>query len=350
MITIATMTIHIIRCKFTKLRNRKIASLVALLWFSAAASAQGNASIGWVELITPTESQVVETTYSGVIPLADNRNIGNMNPSKFNSTVISDLRSHLADKLAADSSTLASLQITGFGMPSGNFRRSEYLGTARVKGLKQDLLQTDLGRGELNVSWISEDWDSLLTLVESSRIPLHIAAADIIRTVEVANGREQQLMMLGGGSFYSKMQEELCPRISRLEWSATIRRTVTTTAYGQLPIRGGQKVLSLSDLYELACRFEVGSQDFCTAIDLCERYFPDNDVARMNAAAVALIRGNLGRAALLLQGYSADPRAYCNTGVLELLRGHEDQAKVYLRMAAANGSVKALNVLSDMKK
>lgn len=344
------MTINIIRCKSSVFRQVRTVFLFLLLWPGIEAVAQGNARIGWVELITPTEAQVVETTYQGVIPLSGSFGENTMKPSKFNSYVMSELRSQLAGKLAVDSSSLASLQLTGYGAPLGNYRRSEYLGTSRVMGLKQELLQSELGRGELNVSWVSEDWDSLLVLVEGSRIPLHIAAADIIRTVEVANGREQQLMMLGGGSFYCRMYEELCPQLCRLEWRAVVRRVVTTTAYGQLPIRGGQKMMSLSDLYELACRFEAGSQDFCTAVDLCERYFPDNDVARLNAAAVALIRGNLGRAAVLLQGYSTDPRAYCNTGVLEMLCGHADQARVYLRMAAANGSLKALDVLSYMNK
>ena len=341
---------NIIMFTLVTLHRTKIILFFLLLGLSINTIAQGNARIDWVELITPTEAQVVETTYQGVIPLSGNDGDNTAKPAKFNSFVLTQLRSQLAGKMTADSSSLASLQLTGYGAPLGGYRRSEYLANSRVLGLKQELLQSDLGRGELSVSWVSEDWDSLLVLIEKSHIPLHIAAADIIRTVEVTKGREQQLMMLGDGHFYRQMQEMLCPQICRLEWRATVRRTVMTTAYGQIPIRGGQKTMSLSDLYELACRFEVGSQDFCTAVDLCERYFPDNDVARLNAAAVALVRGNIGRAARLLEGYSTDPRAYCNTGVLEMLRGNREQARVYLRMAAANGSLKALDVLSYMNQ
>jgi len=76
-----------------------------------------------------------------------------------------------------------------------------------------------------------------------------------------------------------------------MEWTATLRRTTHGTAGGLITVDSGRKVLSLGDLYELVCRFPKGSADFCKAVDLCERFFPDNDVARLNAAAAGLYRG-----------------------------------------------------------
>lgn len=302
-----------------------------------------------VEFIKPSTSHTVEYAYSGIIPLSDDRQLLRLKSTDFNHAILTELQERFADELKVEGTQLSTLSIVGYGAPAGNRQRNESHATSRCLDLKQFLMGTEFGGGALNVSWVTEDWDSLLTLIDHSSLPLHLAASDIIRNVEPSNGREDQLMMLGSGSFYNAMQEELCPRLWRMEWKASLRRTVYDTAGGVIAVDSGRKLVSLSDLYELACRFPVGSKDFCTAVDFCQLCYPDNAVARLNAAGAALVRGDLDRAEQLLQPYESDSRAYNNIGVLCLLRGNKERALIYLNLAAASGSAPAMMMLNQYK-
>lgn len=317
------------------------------VFLSLPVLAQGGANPSAVEFITPGASQTVEITYRGSIPLTDDRQILRMKSAEFNHTILTELQERLSDGLAVEGTVLSALSIVGYGAPAGNRQRNETNAAGRCIDLKQSLLASDFGGAALNVSWVTEDWDSLLTLIDHSQLTLRIAASDIIRHVEPANGREEQLMMLGGGSFYKAMQEELCPGLWRMEWTATLRRTRYGTQGGALLVDGGRKVLSLSDLYELACRYPVGSSEFCAAIDFCQLCYPDNDVAQLNAAGAALVRGDLSRAKSLLAPYEGDSRAYNNIGVLCLLQGQRERAGIFLNLAAAAGSAKARQLLNS---
>ncbi len=307
---------------------------------------ESKADVSKVEFITPQSSQAVEFTYSGTIPLNDDRHLLRMKTTNFNHSILEELRQRFVNDLQVDGTVLSSLSIVGYGAPAGNWQRNESQAAVRGVDLKHYLMGTEMGGGALNVSWVSEDWDSLLTLIEHSHLVLRYAAADIIRNVEVPDGRERQLMMLGNGTFYRTMQTDLCPSLWRMEWKATLRRTIYNTTSGLIKIDSGRKVLSLSDLYELACRFPKGSDDFCSAVDFCWRCYPDNDVAVLNAAAAEIVRGNLDHAEELLKPYHSDPRAYNNIGVLCLLRGNRDRAAIYLNLASASGSATARKLLS----
>lgn len=326
-----------------RLSLKKI-TLACLLLLPVCVEAQINAQSDWVEFIPPQVTHIQEIHRSGEIPLADSRHIGRMKTKDFNHTILSELRKQLSDELVSDSMTLSSLQLVGFGAPIGNWQRNETRAAARSVDLKAYLMDSEMGSGTLNVSWVTEDWDSLATLIADSRLVFRHAASDIINNVGVVNGRENELRMLGGGSFYKHMQRDLCPQLCRVKWSAVLKRTVTETSSGIMVLNDGHN-LTLSDFYNLACRFEAGSPDFCKVIELCERYYPDNDVARLNAAAAALVKGDLHRAGQLLKPYEADPRAYNNLAVFYKLKGYRDQAKVYLHLASAYGSKAARKML-----
>lgn len=323
----------------------KTVLLVIAFAIQTEASAQQKTSPEWVEFITPQANAVEEYVYEGIIPLSDSRRLDEMKTTKFNHTILAELRKQLSDKLQTEGISLASLQLVGYGAPAGNWKRNETRATARAVDLKAYLLDSEMGSGALNVGWVAEDWDSLLVLIESSNLTLRHAASDIIRNVDVARGRESELKVIGEGSFYRLMHKTLCPQLCRIEWRATLRREGGSTASGLLLIDGGRKTLTLGDMYLLAQRFEVGSTDFCNAVDLCERYFPDNDVAKLNAGAVALLRGDYVRAANLLKPYSSDARAYNNIGVLYRQTGFPEKAAVYLKLAAQNGSMAAQRIL-----
>ncbi len=320
----------------------QVASTSALYGRSVFTSPQ--AVPDWVQILQPTQPQDDGMVVRGFIPLADNREIGSMNTRRFNEAVYRELRNALREKLSVSGTVINTLSITGYGAPIGNYRQNETRCAARALELKSYIL----GRGgeapnSVNVSWVAEDWDSIRSLISNSTIRLRDAALDIIRSVDVASGRENQLRMLGGGSLYSTLTNNVFPQVCRVEYVATLRREAVGSSISS------EKAISLCSMYETACKFTKGSREFNDLIDLSARLYPNYAEACINAAGVALMRGDLATAASYLKGYETDSRAYNNLGVLHLLQGDTSKAEVYLMMAKAAGVSEADKVLSALK-
>ena len=94
----------------------------------------------------------------------------------------------------------------------------------------------------------------------------------------------------------------------------------------------------VGDLYGVASGFARGSLEFCEIVALTGRLFPSDPQACINAAGVALLRGDAPTARRYLQQMLTDPRAYNNVGLLYLLEGNRDKAEVYLQLAVAAGT------------
>lgn len=95
---------------------------------------------------------------------------------------------------------------------------------------------------------------------------------------------------------------------------------------------------SVNGLYNVAIGFARGSREFCEILDMAGRLFPTDPTACINAAGVALLRGDAPTARRYLKDLMTDPRAYNNIGLLYLLEGNRDKAEVYLQLATANGT------------
>jgi len=297
----------------------------------------------WIQIIEPTPPQDDDLIVTGVIPLSDTQKIGNMNTRQFNETIYRELRNALSEKLSVTGTMVNTMSIVGYGAPIGNYRQNETRCATRALELKSYIL--DRGGdapNSLNVSWVAEDWDSISTLIANSDVRLRDAALDIIRSVDVASGREDQLRMLGGGSFYSILTNTIFPQVCRIEFTVTLRRDIVGSSVNS------ERAISLHSMYETARNFTKGSREFNDLIDLSARLYPNFAEACINAAGVALMRGDLTTAASYLKGYETDPRAYNNFGVLHLLKGDVSKAEVYLIMARAAGVQEAVHVLSTL--
>ncbi len=312
---------------------------------SAAAMPGGAASPEWIQLIDPAEQTAQQFELRGTIPLADDRKIGALGTSHFCQAIAQELSSALQQQLQVPGTTVSALRLAGYGVPGRNFRWNEKQWALRALCLKNYLLDrgTDTPNS-LQVTWTAEDWDSIRSLVDASQLRLRTAALDIIDHVDVSAGREQQLRMLDGGAFYESLEHNLFPQLQRIEYVVSLQRQPA----GRVPASPHQ--VSLQSMYASARQFAKGSRDANDLLDLSARLYPNSPEAAINAAGVALMRGDLVLAGRYLEPYHTDPRAYCNLGVYYLLSGNRQRADVYLQMARAQGVKEAAAVLGAMKK
>ena len=301
------------------------------------------AKIDWIQILDPSERKTDETVFTGLIPLADSRHIGSMGTAGFNKTVLEEILTDLGDELTIPGTTVASIHVTGYGAPIGDLRQNELRCTARAYELKRYLQSgKKVIANQVNVSWVTEDWDSITTLIDNSELRFRNAALDVIRNVDVVSGREAQLQMLGNGSLYKDLQNEVFPRVCRLTYEVVLRRENTA---GVVP---SSRSVQLNEMYATAQHFQKGSDDFNDLMDLTARLFPTSADACINAAGVALLRGQTERAENYLRGHEADPRAYNNIGVLCLLKGDMAKAETYLRMASKLGVPEANEAMKEL--
>lgn len=106
---------------------------------------------------------------------------------------------------------------------------------------------------------------------------------------------------------------------------------------------------SLEGLYNVAMGFPRGSTEFSEILALSGRLFPKDPAACINAAGVALIRGDAKTAHIYLDDLLTDHRAYNNVALMYILDGNRDKAEVYIRLAKANGNCPGAPALPIVK-
>ena len=228
--------------------------------------------------------------------------------------------------------SLEGIRLTGYTAPDGDYRANERLGLQRALALKDYIRrEKSFGTVPFEVNWIAEDWKGLTDLIVGSEMAFKESVLDIIRTVDVVDGRERMLMDLAGGTAYHYLSSAFFGRLRRIEYEVTyVDGSIAT-----------QPSIGMTDFCRLAEAHAVGSAEFNDLMDLAGRLYPDSPVACINAAGVALLRRDTERARKYLQRFATLPEAGCNMGILCLLEGDRGKAEVYLSLAQAGGSVPA---------
>ena len=218
--------------------------------------------------------------------------------------------------------------------------------------LKDYLRENRLTAGTpLEVTWISEDWDSIAALVKQSDMMFREATLDLIGNVDIDKGRERMLMRLADGKPYKYLAEKIFPEVMRVDYRIEYTRQPLDAAESLRLFRTGERrALRLNEFFTVAGSYPQGSTEYNDVLDLAARLFPDSPEANINAAAVALIKGETAKARRYLERFATLPMAYNNMGILCLQEGNRDKAEVYLTMAAAAGVKQADKALKELKR
>ena len=312
---------------------------------------KSGALLSWVEFLQLGKDEGETFSTQRIIPFYGERHIGDLNEKKQNKAVFEALASDIRETIQHYGTTLTGISVKGYGAPIGDYHKNEIKSMKRALSLKRYLMTNPLtSKNALDVSWVSEDWDSIASLTATSGMALKEAVLDIIRTVDVVGGREKVLENLNQGAPYLYMKQNIFPRVYRVGYTLTFNRRAMDAQTARLMLKNNPNTMSLSDFYTVAMTYKAGTREFDDVMDLAARLFPDNAEANINAAAVALTRHDTALARKYLEQWQTDPKAYNNMGVLYLLEGNRDKAEVYLQMAYAAGVKQAQEVLKCLKK
>lgn len=311
-----------------------------------SAQGQHRIDVGWIHFLAPVSDDGRTSTLSGTLRLPYGRQLTRRD--------LNALGDSLQEIIGRETSTYAnrllSVTLTGYGAPIGNRLRSEVRASEQTLQLRRILIDRHVtGEQDLRVTWVAEDWDSIRQIVSTAPMTLRAATEDIISSIGVAQGREHALETLGSGSAYSYLCREVFPQVCRLSYVLSF--TPRPANYAAYALQNGSipEAITPDNFYRLATAFEVGSEDFCDVIDLAARLFPNCPEANIDAAGVALLRGDTQKARRYITPWDTDSRAWCNMGLLYLMEGNRDKAEVYLRMAESDGVRQAKEALKHLR-
>lgn len=283
-------------------------------------------------------------------PTRNKNQFGDQSVDKQNFEVYSKLKDALNSINQDAHNNISRIRIIGYGAPIGNIKKNDRNSFERAMSLKSYLRDNLLPEKSLEVDWVTEDWSGIAAKVKSSDMLLRDAAMDIINNIEVDRGRERMLNNLGDGRTQAYMEKYIYPYVKRITYDIEYTRSIRSMAENLSLLRGGNYSLSLQEFYLVAKSYPVGSKEYNDILDLSARLFPDSPEANINAAAVALIKGDPVKARNYIERFSTHPSAYNNMGILCLAEGNIDKAEVYLSMAKATGLEQASRTLSGLRK
>ena len=110
-------------------------------------------------------------------------------------------------------------------------------------------------------------------------------------------------------------------------------------------------------MYQVANSYPKGSDDFVNVFDIAVRMYPNDPVANLNSAAVALSRKDIKTAMRFMEKANKQTAEYLNnSGVYYFLNGDINQAIANFSQAAqmgneaAKGNMKQLQKILNAKK
>ena len=247
--------------------------------------------------------------------------------------------------------TFRHIAVCGYASPEGAYADNEQLASHRAQGFVHYLMQTyRLPEALFRVSWIPEDWDGLVEMLEAERPEYADEAVALIRRYAVFDGRERRLMELHGGVPYRRMLEKQFPKLRRLQITVDYHvRNLSIEEAARL-IYTHPQLLSLQEMYRVAAFHRPGTEQYREVYEIAAFHFPDDVVANVNAASAVIMAGDLVSARRYINKVKEDPRAWNNLGVMAYLSGQPEEAAEWFRRAAGAEPEKARKNLRKVMK
>lgn len=163
--------------------------------------------------------------------------------------------------------------------------------------------------------------------------------------------RKKSLMLYKQGNPYRFMLREYYPHLRKAICKIEYDVQNFNIEQAKVLIHSRPQNLSLNEIYLVALTYKNGSPEFIELFETAVSVFPDDKIANLNAASAALSRKDTLLAEKYLKRAETSTPEYENAvGVLHLLKGDYEQAKLHLNKAAESGLKQANLNLEELTK
>ena len=205
--------------------------------------------------------------------------------------------------------------LKGYASPEGSYASNKKLADNRVKALRDYIRQkNDFKADFFTMSSEPEDWVGFKEKVEADpNVPNRSEVLAIIDSSDDPDRKEAKLRALGGGAAFRYVLKDIFPSLRRSE-------------------------------------YEIGSDEYDNVFDIAVRMFPNDPVANLNAANIAMGKGDYASAKNYLAKAGNAPEAVHAKGVLSMLTGDLTEAETLLKQAQDMGVKAAAINLEELRK
>lgn len=247
---------------------------------------------------------------------------------------------------------LTGISLHGYASPDGTYRHNAQLAANRTQALR-DYLQHYYSRisGSLfTVSSTAEDWDGVRAWLSGSSLPAKEALLKIVDDNSRTPDEKDRLFAARYGDLYrTVILKDVYPPLRRTDYKVTYNVRNFNLEEARRIIRERPQKLSLQEMYRVANSYEKGSREFNQVFDVAVRMFPDDATASLNAANVALSRGDTVSAAQFLSRAGNSAEALNARGILAVKQEDYRAARRYFEQAAAQQLPEAAANLKELE-
>lgn len=248
--------------------------------------------------------------------------------------------------------TIKHLNIHGYASPDGPYELNKKLSHRRTQALKEYVCQLYAFNETLvHTSYTPEDWEGFEALLSDTAFQ---QKADLMKLVEsdIHPDHKEALLKKLFPAFY---------RFALKQWFTLLRHSDYIIEYQVRPFTVEEsrnvfatnpKNLSLEEMYRLALTYTPGSEAYNHVFTTAIRLHPDDPVANLNAACIALTQRDANAAARFLRKAPEVPEKLLAKGVLYLLQNNYKEAESLFKQAKVAGLPQAdenLRLLLELK-
>ena len=246
---------------------------------------------------------------------------------------------------------ITSFTIKGYASPEGSYTNNVRLAKGRTATLKDYLQRLYAFDPEImHTSYEPEDWEGLRRYVEASDIANKEGILAIIDSDLAPDPKDNKIKSTYPQQYAFLLKEEY-PALRHSDYTINyIVRTFTSVDEIKKVLATAPQNLSLNELFLVAQSYEPGSEEYCDVFETAVRMFPNNETANLNAANIALQRGELSKARAYLAKAGDTPEAIYATGLVEAKEMNNEKALELFEKAASRGLKQAADAFAQLKE
>lgn len=310
---------------------------------------------------SPAEEIVFEVPATNVVKEREASGRANVEFPVNKTTLLPDFRNNSVelakvaetiDKVKNDPDiTITAIYLKGFASPEGSYANNTRLAKGRTEALRNWIQQRyQLPAELLHTSYEPEDWEGLREALEADpEFPDRQGLLEIINDPRYEPDARDQKMRVTYPAAYKRMLNEIYPSLRHTDYKVEyIIRSYSTAEEVMTVIEQDPTKLTASEFFLAAQSLDPSSPRYEELIMMAAKYDPTSEAANLNAASVALKKGDLPAADSYLAHAGKSPVAEYTRGLLAIESEDIPAAEQHLRNALDEGYSAAGNVLEKI--
>lgn len=241
------------------------------------------------------------------------------------------------------------ISLKGFASPESPYSNNERLAKGRTNALKEYVQGLyDFDDSMFITDYEPENWEDLRTFIET--IP-YIANKEAILALidsDMEPDRKEWKIKHDYPVQYDYLYAVCYPGLRKTEYVIEYNIDVYTDVDEIVRIfRTSPNKLSLNELYIASTAFEPGSEEFISVFEAAVRMYPEDEIANLNAANVAMADNRLKDAAKYLDKAGTSVEAEYARGLYLMKTGEYDKAEKIFTEVSRKGIAEAEEMLQQ---